>query len=163
RAVVDAGGITRRHAAVLVERGLQALHRVERRAVARILIILEEHAAFARDDLHRDDLAAETAGLLRGLRLVLASHREFVLVLARAVLSDAGGEHLAHDDFRYLLGLDARALQYVLDDERAEIGGRRLRQRAAEFADRGTDRADDVDVFHAFSLVDDPVAHIAPG
>jgi hypothetical protein len=68
-----------------------------------------------------------------------------------AVLADAGGEHLAHDDLGDLLGGDAGALQHVLDDDRAEVRSRRPGERAAELADRGTRRADDIDVFHGVS------------
>ena len=47
-AVVDAGGIAGGHRAVLVERGLQACQRLERRAVARELVVVEDdRVAFA--------------------------------------------------------------------------------------------------------------------
>src|SRR6266850_2264730 len=68
--------------------------------------------------------------------------------LARAVLADAGGQHLAHDHLGNLLGLHARALEHVLDYQRAKLRGGRLRQRATELADRGAHCADDIDLFH---------------
>jgi hypothetical protein len=55
--------------------------------------------------------------------------------LARRVLADAGGQHLAHDDFADAGRIDAGLGQQLLDDLRAEFGGRDLRERAAEFAD----------------------------
>ena len=70
--------------------------------------------------------------------------------LARRVLADARGEHLAHDDFGDLLGRDAGALeQHLADDVRAEVGRGDLGERAAELADRGARRA--YDERHVFS------------
>jgi len=56
RAVVDARGVARGDAAVLVEGGLETLQRIERRAVPRILVVGEDERAFAAGDLDRDDL-----------------------------------------------------------------------------------------------------------
>jgi hypothetical protein len=68
--------------------------------------------------------------------------------LARRVLAGAGGEHLAHDDFADGGRVDAGFRQQLADDLRAEFGGRNLGERPAEFADRGTARGYDDDVFH---------------
>src|SRR2546430_14994993 len=82
-AVVDARGVARSDAAVLVEGGLEALQRIERRAVPRILVVGEDQRALAAGDLDRDDLFLEASRLLRRLGLLLAGERELVLLLAR--------------------------------------------------------------------------------
>src|SRR2546422_3870829 len=56
--------------------------------------------------------------------------------LFRSVLPGRGGQHLAHDDLGNLFRRDPGALQHLADDESAEVGGRQLRQAAAELADR---------------------------
>ena len=258
RPVVDARGVRRGHRAVLVEGRLEALHRLDRRAMARILVVGEHHGPLARGHLVGNDLVPEAARLLRGLGLVLALDRELVLLLARdrvflghvlggdahvvlvvdvpqavddhrvdqlrvahakavaravqhvrrrahvllaardhdvrvaagdglraqhrrleagaadlvdghrrdhvgqagpdrrlarRVLPDAGREHLAHDDFGDLVGRDARALQHLPDDVRAQPGRRHAGEGPAELADRGPRRAYDDDVFHVVLLV----------
>ncbi len=75
-AIVEAGGIGGGHRAVLVESRTQLGHRVDRRAVADVLVGIDGHVALAGLDDARDDLVAEAAGLLRGLRLVLRGDRE---------------------------------------------------------------------------------------
>jgi len=58
------------------------------------------------------------------------------------------------DAFERILSVEpghAGALEDLADDERAELGRRRLRQAAAELADGGARCADDVDLFHAAS------------
>src|ERR1044072_8250795 len=73
-----------------------------------------------------------------------------------------GGEHLAQHPLRPLLRRHARALEHPADDERAQIGGRGLREAAAELADGGARRADDDDFFHDVLLIDS-LLHIAAG
>src|SRR5262249_16877188 len=63
---------------------------------------------------------------------------------------------------RHLLRRHARALEHFADDERAQIGGRGLREAAAELADGGARRADDDDFFHDVLLIDS-LLHIAAG
>lgn len=70
-AVVDPRGVAGRHRPCLFERGLEAGERFGRRAVLDEFVGVEHHPALAADDLHRDDLVLEAAGLLRGLGLLL--------------------------------------------------------------------------------------------
>jgi hypothetical protein len=53
-------------------------------------------------------------------------------------LPDAGGQHLAHDDFGYLLGRNTAAGEQDLDEMCTQICCRHFRNRAAEFADPGS-------------------------
>jgi hypothetical protein len=57
--------------------------------------------------------------------------------LARRVLADAGGQHLAQNDFADRGRVDAGFRQQAADHLRAEFGGRNLGERTAEFADGG--------------------------
>src|SRR3954471_19520548 len=57
-------------------------------------------------------------------------------------------EHMAHDDFRNLLGRHAGALKHFANHEGAEVRCGDLRQAAAELSDRGACGADDDDIFH---------------
>jgi len=91
-------------------------------------------------------LQARTADLVDGhrghcLRQAALDHR-----LARRVLADACGQHLAEDDLADLLTGHAGALQQALDDGGAQHGGRRGGQRAPELADGSACRGDDDDV-----------------
>ncbi len=85
-AVVDAGGVARRHRAFLVEGRPQLADRVESGAVLGIFVGVDDDVALARLDRDRDDLILELAGLLRGLGLVLRFDREVVLLLARDLI-----------------------------------------------------------------------------
>src|SRR5438874_713473 len=55
---------------------------------------------------------------------------------------------LAQDHFRHLLGLHTRFPEQRLDDVRAQIGSRNLREGAAELADRGSQCCDDDNFVH---------------
>ncbi len=70
--------------------------------------------------------------------------------LPRRVLAAARGQHLTHDDFRNQLGPDVASLEQRANDGGAELGSRRLRERAAELADRGAQRTRNHDVGHAY-------------
>ena len=82
RAVIDAGGIAGRHRAVLLEHRLELGDGIERRAMADILVLVDDDIALARGDGDRRDLVLEPARLLRGLRLVLRGDGEIVLRIA---------------------------------------------------------------------------------
>src|SRR6185295_14652893 len=71
----------------------------------------------------------------------------------RRVLPDAGLQHVAHDDFVDVLGIDLAPAQRVLDGVRAER--RRLERREATLkaADRSAGVAEDDDVRHGVLLV----------
>ena len=79
RAVVDAGGVARRHRAALLEDGLQA-GQLLRRGRARVLV-LDERLTRTRG-LDRDDLLLEAALLDRICGSLLAEQRERILLLA---------------------------------------------------------------------------------
>src|SRR5580692_6915490 len=79
-AVIDTRGRAGGDCAVLLEGGLQLRHGIEGGAVTRILVVGHDDVALAGLDGDGDDLVLELAGLLRGLRLVLRMHREFVLL-----------------------------------------------------------------------------------
>src|SRR5215470_9172451 len=79
-AVIDAGGGARGDRAFLLEGGLQLGHRIERGAMTRIFVGVDDDVALAGLDGDRDDLVLELAGLLRGLGLLLRLDRELVLL-----------------------------------------------------------------------------------
>src|SRR5476649_2757813 len=70
--------------------------------------------------------------------------------LARRVLADGGGQHLAEDGFADGGGVDAGLRDQALDDVGAQFGRGYLGQTAAEFADRGAGRCNDHYFFHLF-------------
>ena len=67
----------------LSKAGRSFCHRVQRRAVADILVLIDDGVAFAALDGHRHDLVLEAARLLRRFGLVLRGDRERVLLFAR--------------------------------------------------------------------------------
>jgi hypothetical protein len=71
--------------------------------------------------------------------------------LARRVLARAGSEHLAHDDFAHLRGIDLGAREHLFDHDRTELRCRNLGERAAELAHGGAGGGNDDDVFHGNS------------
>src|SRR5215468_6331839 len=79
-AVIDAGGRACGNRALLLEGGLQLGHRIERGAMTRIFVGVDDDVALAGLDGDRDDLVLELAGLLRGLGLLLRLDRELVLL-----------------------------------------------------------------------------------
>ena len=70
-AVIDAGGVGRRHGAVLGEGRAQLGDALERHAMLDVFVGVDDDVALLGRDGVGDDLVLELAGLLRGLGLVL--------------------------------------------------------------------------------------------
>ena len=86
-AVVDAGGVARRHAAALAHDAAKPGQRFEGRVGARVLIRLDAgHAPFAILDLDRDDFLPERPFRLGRRGALLRAQRERVLVGARNLI-----------------------------------------------------------------------------
>src|SRR5699024_3118564 len=69
------------------------------------------------------------------------------------VLAQAGLDDAAHIDMVHLLGLDAGAVDGLLDDDGAQVGGRGVGQGAAKFTNGGAACRCDDDLFHVVSLL----------
>jgi hypothetical protein len=65
--------------------------------------------------------------------------------------TDAGGEHLAHDDFIDLARGQAATAERGRDDPGAELTCGQAGEGAPELADRSADGGDDDDIFHSNS------------
>src|SRR4029079_12066648 len=85
RTVVDPGAVAGRDRAALgLESGLEATHRLERGIRTRVLVAIDdERLAPPLRDSDRDDLVGEPAGFDGGDGTLVALEREGVLTLAR--------------------------------------------------------------------------------
>ena len=99
----------------------------------------QRHGAQARAAHHVDRPGRRAVGHARVLR-----------GLARRVLALRRRQDLAEDDFGDVFGLDARALERVLDRDLAQIVRRHVVKRAIEGAHWGTNPRYDDNVFHLF-------------
>src|SRR5205085_1716260 len=63
--------------------------------------------------------------------------------LARGILSQPGGDYVAHDAFIHLRGIELRALHDLTHHDRAQLGRAEIGERALEFSDSGAHSGDD--------------------
>ena len=67
--------------------------------------------------------------------------------LPRRILSQPGLHHVAHDAFIDRVGIDARALHRLANDNRAQLRRGEIRQRSLKLSYRSAHGGDDNDIF----------------
>ena len=89
----------------------------------------------------------------------LLRQASFYRRLARGVLPDTGRQHLAENDFVYLVGRELVALQQRLDNQGSHVARRQRGQRTAKCANRRAYRI----YYYYFSHDQIPINKKSPG
>ena len=102
------------------------------------------------DRLHgeTDGLQSRAADLVDGERTHLRRKSAMQGCLACRILSEAGGDDVAHDAFVDQLGLDAGTAHNFADDQGAELRGGVARKRSLEFSHRRSYCGNNHDIFY---------------
>ena len=121
-AIVDAGGISRRHASAVAERRRQPGERVDRRGARMFVARHNRRVAFALGDRHRRDLLRQPTVVLRPRRLGLRTEGEGVLIgpADRELLGDVLGR-LGHR-IDAVLGFHRRVDEAPADRRVVDLG-----------------------------------------
>ena len=96
----------------------------------------------------RNRLQARAAHFVDGHRADAVRQPAFKCSLARRILSQPGGHHIAHDAFVHAVGIDAGAFDRFPHHDRAQLRRAEIGERALKFSDRRPDRRHNHHVFH---------------